>query len=140
MKNFYDTCALLNLGEKAFAEPFIISLETLRELENIKTSRNKDQDVKYAARKVTKLLCEKPDMYTVQHGDTVARDTIIGLSPNSDSIICYDASCVREPIRFVTDDLACNAIARGQFQLDVTPSNSGDDVYTGYIEFSGTSN
>lgn len=138
MRKFYDTCALLNLGEKAFCEPFTISLETLRELENIKTSRNKDQDVKYAARKVTKLLCEKPDMYTVQHGDVATRDAVLGSSPSPDSIICYDASCVKEPIQFITDDLACNAIARGQFHLSVAPSNSEDDVYTGFIEYSGT--
>ena len=42
MKKFYDTCALLNAGERAFAEPFYISMVTLRELENIKTSRSKD--------------------------------------------------------------------------------------------------
>lgn len=77
-------------------------------------------------------------MYTVQHSESADRDAIIGTTPNADSIICYDASCVKEPIRFVTDDLACNAIARGMFHLDVMPSNSEDDVYTGYIEFSGT--
>ena len=45
MKKFYDTCALLNAGERAFAEPFYISMVTLRELENIKTSRSKDAEV-----------------------------------------------------------------------------------------------
>ena len=42
MKKFYDTCALLNLGVKAFDEPFVVAMQTLRELESIKTSRNKD--------------------------------------------------------------------------------------------------
>lgn len=38
---FYDTCALLNMGEAAFDEHFIISAQTLIELEDIKTSRKR---------------------------------------------------------------------------------------------------
>lgn len=38
---FYDTNALLNLQEAAFKERFFISDETLREIENIKTSSRK---------------------------------------------------------------------------------------------------
>lgn len=139
MKNFYDTCALLNLGEKAFAKPFFISLETLRELERIKTSKSKDEDIKHAARKVTRLLYENPQTYTVYHGDRVEREKVLGEHPNADSIICFDASRIEEPVLFVTDDLACSAIARGCFGLDVSASHSEDDVYTGYIQFAGTS-
>lgn len=60
MKKFYDTCALLNAGERAFAEPFYISMVTLRELENIKTSRSKDAEVKHKARKVTPTAGRSP--------------------------------------------------------------------------------
>ena len=42
---FYDTNALLLLKEKAFGEKFVISSITLEELENIKTSRNKDDKI-----------------------------------------------------------------------------------------------
>ena len=47
MKKLYDTCSLLDLQEKAFEEEFYISLVTLQELENIKTSANKDAEIKY---------------------------------------------------------------------------------------------
>lgn len=60
MKKFYDTCALLNAGEKAFGGAFLCFAYHLRELENIKTSRNKDAEIKHKARKVTRLLGKSP--------------------------------------------------------------------------------
>ena len=56
---FYDTCALLNLGEKVFGgEPFAVSSITFKELEIIKTSFNKDNDVKAMARHLLHLFYE----------------------------------------------------------------------------------
>ena len=96
MKKFYDTCALLNAGERAFAEPFYISMVTLRELENIKTSRNKDAEVKHKARKVTRLLDSHPEMYTVANYATVIPSTSIALHDGSpDYLICYDAAILQ---------------------------------------------
>ena len=53
MQKFYDSNALLNLQEKAFVkdECFLISDITLKEIENIKTSLRKDEEIKYKARK-----------------------------------------------------------------------------------------
>ena len=53
---FYDTNALLNLGENAFKENFVISQKTLEEIENIKVSASKDPDVKWKARNISRLL------------------------------------------------------------------------------------
>ena len=60
MINFYDTSSLLLKVDSLFEEniPFAISSITLDELENIKTSSNKDQEVKYAARKLLHMLDE----------------------------------------------------------------------------------
>ena len=61
MTKFYDTCSLLKIGDALFndgAEKFAISSITLEELEGIKTSSNKDPDVKYSARKLVHLLDE----------------------------------------------------------------------------------
>lgn len=142
MKKFYDTCALLNAGERAFAEHFYISMVTLRELENIKTSRNKDAEVKHKARKVTRLLNGHPEMYTVANYATVIPSTSIALHDGSpDYLICYDAAQTRaaEPIVFVTDDLSCRCIARGLYHMEVASSDVEDDIYTGYVQFAGTS-
>ncbi len=66
---FYDTCALLNMGESAFDENFFISVYTLSELESIKTSRTKDESVRYRARRMAKLLDEYSEsgIYSVEY-------------------------------------------------------------------------
>lgn len=135
MKKFYDTCALLNAGEKAFAEPFCVSLITLRELENIKTSRNKDAEIKHKARKVTRLLANHPEMYEVS-GHAMRLNSEL----DADSMICLSAVQIAEdePIVFVTDDLSCRCIARDIYHLDVVSSDADEDIYKGYIEFKGT--
>lgn len=50
--NFYDTSSLLLIGDKLFSQEdnIIISSITLKELENIKVSSNKDAQLKYTAR------------------------------------------------------------------------------------------
>ena len=53
MIKFYDTSSLLLIDDKLFEninETIAISSITLKELENIKVSANKDTHVKYAAR------------------------------------------------------------------------------------------
>lgn len=67
---FYDTSALLDLGAAAFdpaALPFLIADMTLHELEEIKTSGKKSEEIRYKARTVTRLLAEHRDdgSYTV---------------------------------------------------------------------------
>lgn len=68
--NFYDTSALLDLGAAAFEPavlPFLIADMTLHELEEIKTSGKKTEEIRYKARTVTRLLAEHRDdgSYTV---------------------------------------------------------------------------
>ena len=68
---FYDTSALLDLGAAAFepasatassaTEPFLIADMTLHELEEIKTSGKKSEEIRYKARTVTRLLAEHHD-------------------------------------------------------------------------------
>ena len=57
-KLFLDTNALLNLQGAVFKENFIISQKTLEEIENIKSSGLKDNEIKYKARKIAHLLDE----------------------------------------------------------------------------------
>ena len=64
---FYDTSSMLILRDELFEEAnkFAISSVTLQELENIKTSDNKDSEIKYAARHLLNLLHEFKDNYDV---------------------------------------------------------------------------
>ena len=52
--NFYDTNELLHNLDNIEGKIYLSSI-TLKELEHIKTSKNKDEDVKFEARKVTRF-------------------------------------------------------------------------------------
>ena len=64
--NFYDTSSLLLRANNLFnnlEENIVISSVTLMELENIKTSRFKSEEIKFQARQITHLLEQNPDKY-----------------------------------------------------------------------------
>ncbi len=132
MLYFYDTCALLNLQERAFESPFIISPETLRELEEIKTSSRKDADVKYKARNITRLLIEDKECFKTY--DVKAHKDMSG-----DERIRADAQVAQfimhEPVTFVTDDLLCRLMVDDSKFSAVIGSESlieNDEWYPGY--------
>lgn len=135
VRYFLDTCALLNLQEAAFAHlPIYISGETLRELEHIKVSAHKDDDLKYRARRVTRLLVEHMDDYEVFD----CSDSI-GANLCGDGRIRIDAECAARcsdvPVIFVSDDLACRLLVRYDSFADVVGTDSivDDQIhYTGY--------
>lgn len=115
---------------------FYISSTTLQELEHIKTSRNKDEETKYSARKVLHLLDENSNKYHVVIVDKKILDIIddIGLENTPDNQICACASTV-EDVVFITNDIACKTIAKDIFRLHVDSINRmPNDNYTGYIE------
>ena len=62
MIKFYDTCSLLKCASTLSdtSELFAISSISLEELEHIKTSTNKDNDIKYAAREILRKLDKYP--------------------------------------------------------------------------------
>ena len=74
---FYDTDALLVLGDRAFNEEFALSSITLQELENIKISRNKSDEIKYQARTIVRLLDENKDKYEVVIYNTAMENYIV---------------------------------------------------------------
>lgn len=157
---FYDTNALLELQEKAFEEFFFISSVTLVELEDIKVNRNKDDQTKYNARRVVKLLNDNPDKYYVVCYEKyfLPSDSreLYGIEDSPDVRICMSATFAIEhlsnvdgewkrvsdgynPLTFVTNDLSCKLIAQNIFDLMVESTHDGyDDSYSGYIEVTMT--
>lgn len=137
---FYDTNALLNLQERAFEEKFVISHETLRELEDIKIAKNKDAAIKHQARRVVRLLGEREDGYEVVI--VPYREDIVHLPSTPDIRICYAAYVEynkrNNNLVFVTDDLSLRNIARKVFQLPVVFSSTEERIYKGYKELTGT--
>ena len=140
-KLFLDTNALLNLQKHAFEESFVISQKTLEEIENIKTSSNKDGEIKFSARKVSRLLDENQGKYSVVLNDNTIKTYILdlGLDITPDNIIIASALHYNktEDIVFVTDDLNCKFMAREVFKLKTKGTYelnlvSNIDEYTGY--------
>lgn len=129
---FYDTNALLNLGEKAFTEKFAIADITLRELESIKTNRNKDEEVKHKARKVAHLLDEHSDLVEVV---CVNKDEY---DYPDEGIIKAANSVYQNNINnfsFVTDDICCKLLARNVYDFPVeSVTDTSFDPYTGFKE------
>lgn len=116
----------------------------MQELENIKISRNHDDEVKYKARKALHLLDENKDKYSVVIYNTNVENYIINekrleITPDTKII----ASCVfarnllpdDTDFVFVTNDIACKMIANKIFDLDVeSVSDDKSDEYKGYVE------
>ena len=127
MVKMYDTNALLNLGEEAFRSFFFISQQTLIEIENIKTSYNKDPETKYKARKVARLLDKHQDLYNV----IMTRPE--WQPDSSDNIICKAAASADDEVTFITDDLNCKNIAKNIYKLHVDSTHATSD----YVENTG---
>ena len=141
---FYDTNALLELMDDVLVEPFVISSVTLEELENIKTSKTKTEEIRYKARKVVHLLDENRDKYEV----VIYTDSNVeilnrySIEVTNDSKIC---ACAKEwtnnrddELLFVTNDICCRIIAEDVFRLKVERAiNTDNSIYKGYKSLIG---
>lgn len=135
MTLFYDTNSLLNLQEKLFDNYFYISSISLNELEDIKVSRNKDEDVKNRCRKILKLLAKNETKYSVILYDQKIATLLssFGLEPTPDNKICACAASKIDEIEFVTEDIACRLVAKNIFGLKVyNPDDIYEKIYKGY--------
>lgn len=142
MSNFYDTCSLLlkanNLFEKE-EEQFVISSITLEELENIKTSSNRDADVKYSARQLLRLLDDHIDEYKIHifTEDMLEPIKEKNLTITNDMKILATAVnySKKYDINFVTNDLALKSIAKLFFRnYQISSISEEDDSYNGYLD------
>ena len=143
ISKFYDTCSLLKRVEDLFEEGVgvYISSITLKELENIKTSSNKDVDIKYAARKLLHTLDENSDKYET----VVFKSEYLSPINENDLPITDDMRILACAIKckeqnpnliFVTNDLALKTIASIFFDKENISSVEEDfsDGYAGHIK------
>lgn len=131
------------MQNKIFDERFFISSVTLQELEEIKVSSRKDEEVKYKARKALHLLDENKDKYEVVIYTTAMENYIVEkqLEVTPDTKII--ASCAFSKgllpqdtdFVFVTNDIACKMIASKIFDLKVESVGENKlDEYKGFVE------
>lgn len=132
---FYDTCSLLLAKDylSKNKECFYVSSVTLEELENIKTSSKKDENVKYAARQVLHFLNSNLKRFTVIFYTKKQEEIInkLGLELTNDNKII---SCVPSNCTFISNDLNCKLIANKIFHLKVDSFKEEEDNYNGYKE------
>ena len=130
---FYDTNAILT--DCTDISNVVISSKTLEELENIKTSSHKDNDIKYKARVAVRAIREqKPEIVVVQKSDYDKIEEL-GLEITNDNLIIASAwrYSQENSIVFVTQDVLCSLIAKTYFGLDVEELKlKNDNVYKGY--------
>lgn len=144
---FYDTCSLLLKTNHLFDEENVrvaISSITLQELEDIKTSRNKDAEIKYSARKLLQTLKENAGCYDIWIYKEEMLDPIVakGFTHVNDDLrilACafdYDTHVHPDETVFVTNDIALAEIANCFFGMDSIESVNEEqlDQYTGYKE------
>ena len=132
-KRFLDTNAILT--DCTDISNVVISSKTLEELENIKSSSHKDNDIKYKARVAVRAIREqKPEIVVVQKSDYDKIEEL-GLEITNDNLIIASAwrYSQENSIVFVTQDVLCSLIAKTYFGLDVEELKlKNDDVYKGY--------
>ena len=130
---FYDTNAIIS--DCTDISNVLISSKTLDELENIKSSSHKDNDIKYKARAAVRAIREqKPKIIVVQKSDYDKIEEL-GLEITNDNLIIASAWRYSQEnhIVFVTQDVLCSLIANTYFGLDVEELKlKSDDVYKGY--------
>ena len=132
-RKFLDTNAILT--DCSDLSDVILSSKTLEELENIKTSSHKDNDIKYKARVAVRAIREqKPEIVVIQKSDYDKIEEL-GLEITNDNLIIASAwrYSQENSIVFVTQDVLCSLIAKTYFGLDVEELKlKNDDVYKGY--------
>ena len=136
MIRFLDTCACLDLQERAFESMFYISIITLNEMEEIKTSRTKDDEIKFEVRKFLNLLKFNEDkfkviLYLEEYDDFIKQHKLVN---NNDSKIVACAYFSDADV-FITSDLSCYEIAKhiGLKNAQLTTEDN-EDKYCGYAE------
>ena len=138
MKRFLDTSYLIHHTEDSFSDFFIISSQTLIELDNIKHSITKGSDIKYKARVVYRMLNEHEDRYLVINTNNQILSIIdeYQIPKTPDAIIVATAKklqCEGIDIVFYTEDILCRLLARDIFSLDVfIPDSNSPSLYLGY--------
>lgn len=128
---FYDTCALINDQEVAFQELFVIADVTLYELEDIKTSKTKDEEIKVKVRKLLHLLNTHWGEYEVLKHPV--NDFFQSYYNTNDMKIIMTAIEFSKDndIQFRTDDSACAFLARNA-GLEVIMERPLQEEYLGY--------
>ena len=141
---FYDTCSLILKADELFQSNTIFAFAdvTLRELEHIKTSKDKEEHLKHQVRKLLYLLYKHPEKYEIV--DTV--EQVFDCLPNNNdgkiitTMVTYFNHNMFTKQVFVTSDLSCYHLARTvgspyritPYEIIYLSDMEESDKYTGF--------
>jgi predicted ribonuclease YlaK len=125
------------MQNKMLENEFVISSVSLHELEHIKVSKGKDEEIKYKARKAIHILDENSDKYevVVPTSKTIKILDYFKLDQSPDNLItgCAYEYNKKSPITFISNDICCKVIARNVFGLIVESVNEDKEIeYKGF--------
>lgn len=135
MIKFYDTCALLDLQGEIFKSSFYISNITIAELEQIKTSGTRDEEIKWKARQLIRLLQEHEGEYDIIIYDpnwSYLEEFSLPCGNDSKIVVSAYHCDQTEEIVFVTSDIVCQKMAEVVGLITEFVMDSAEDGYTGY--------
>ena len=146
---FIDTNIFLtHLDQIREEEFFLISSITISELEEIKSSKNKSDEIKHAARIATRFLDKNPNKYEVivySHWDKFNLKTYeLEDTPDNRIIICVvyaKENLGYSNLTFLSNDILVRLIAKRYCGIDSHGLDSEiEEIYRGYQEYSFNSN
>ena len=125
-----------------FSERFLISSVSLHEIEHIKTNNNKTDEVKYNARKISRLLDKNYTLYdVVVYSNDIAKYIMYDLGLDAtipDNQIVGIASYIQKingkDVIFVTNDICLKNIARSLGLVVESVEKNKIDEYKGFVE------
>lgn len=139
---FADTNILLSAFDRITKQKFYISSITMNELENIKTDKNKTEELRYSARKVVNWLCDNITKYHVVIYDSVVEGYLSPMiEANNDSKIMACAAYLSDShhVIFLSNDRLARLIASNYYNLDVASYEDNIEIYKGYKSITGDS-
>lgn len=132
MRRFYDTCSIME--DSGDLSDVVISSVTIQELEHIKTSNSKSEDVRAKARRAVKNIRKYKVETIIYNPDWDTELLGMGLEDNNDNkiiISCSKANCDV----FYTEDYLCELIASKIFNFETKRVRDDiTDEYKGFIE------
>ena len=131
MKKFYDTCSVLE--DNNDLSDVVISSVTIQELENIKTSGTKSEEVRAKARRAVHQIRKYGVTVIIYNPNWDCDLSSMGLEINNDNRIimsCSKSSCDV----FYTEDYLCELIASKIFNIETRRVRDDiTDEYKGFI-------
>lgn len=131
MRRFYDTCSIME--DSGDLSDVVISSVTIQELEHIKTSNSKSEDIRAKARRAVKNIRKYKVETIIYNPDWDIELLGMGLEDNNDNkiiISCSKANCDV----FYTEDYLCELIASKIFHFETKRVRDDiTDEYKGFV-------